>query len=167
MKRISLVIATAVTALTLGAATAHAQPVAPFVPPISITESTEDAVPAQGDGEGVVRTASPVERATAYITAAGDVVVRQLRTCGVGALVGATTSEVSVQNVDVLVNAVGQRLAAVAGGPAAVITVAAYGCLERVLNGIRQNGLFETEAQTAPEASRSERSNSGSSYTGS
>ncbi|MFE3293317.1 hypothetical protein [Rhodococcus sp. NPDC059234] len=83
---------------------------------------------------GVVGPAAKEDVDTAAQSSAGTVVVKAIKECGLGALVGNTTDELSLQNVIVFVNAAGKRLAAVAGGPVAIITVAAQGCVERVID---------------------------------
>ena len=141
MKRIVLVLAALIATVCLGSATVQA---APFVPaPAPAAAATHHPHPPAGYAMGAraaaaggVATAGPIEKATAVATAAGAVVVKTLRACGLGALVGKTSADFSLQNVIVFVNAMGQRLAAVAAGPVAIITVAAYGCVERVLAGL-------------------------------
>ena len=141
MKRIVLVLAALIATVCLGSATVQAAPFVPApAPAAAATDITDDlagdAIGETADDAGVVGTAGPIEKATAVATAAGAVVVKTLRACGLGALVGKTSADFSLQNVIVFVNAMGQRLAAVAAGPVAIITVAAYGCVERVLAGL-------------------------------
>lgn len=95
------------------------------------------AAPAESTGSTAVdalqRAATAEDAETAIQTAAGEIAVKGLRECGLGALVGTTTDELTVKNVIVFVNAAGRRIVAVINGPAAIISVAASGCVERSL----------------------------------
>lgn len=102
--------------------------IADSVPTAPVTEVPVS--PAQSPG--VVGPATSEDAAGAIQSSVGEVIIKTIKQCGLGALVGDTTGELTLQNVIVFVTATGKRLAAIAGGPLAVITIAAQGCIERV-----------------------------------
>lgn len=83
--------------------------------------------------DSITRAASQEDANGAIATAAGEMTVKGLRECGLGALIGNTTDELSVKNVTTFVSAASKRLIAITNGPAAVISLAAGGCVERAL----------------------------------
>ncbi|TQF73264.1 hypothetical protein FK531_06970 [Rhodococcus spelaei] len=142
-KRITIFFTALLLALGLGTGLANASenprgienPAAVVSIADSTTATKVGEVPvAPANSPGVVGPAAREDVDTAAQSSAGTVVVKAIRECGLGALVGNTTSELSLENVIVFVNAAGKRLAAVAGGPVALITVAAQGCMERVID---------------------------------
>ncbi|MFD4293127.1 hypothetical protein ACFWPA_19335 [Rhodococcus sp. NPDC058505] len=96
------------------------------------------AAPAEGGTgstaiETIERAATQEDANGAVQTAVGEMTVKGLRECGLGALIGKTTDEMSVKNVAVFVGAMGKRVVALVEGPAALVSVAAGGCVERTL----------------------------------
>ncbi|MCQ4118119.1 hypothetical protein [Rhodococcus tibetensis] len=134
MRQFFVIVAAALIAVAGSTGSAGAAPAAPATP-----ATTSAVTPDTADSAGVIGPASSADAATAAPSAVGSIIVRTIRECGIGALVGKTTDELTLQNVVVFVNAAGQRLAAVAAGPLAIITVAAYGCLDRALTSLRQD----------------------------
>ncbi|AWK74123.1 hypothetical protein CBI38_23805 [Rhodococcus oxybenzonivorans] len=132
MRQFFVILAAALIAMAASIGSAGAAPAAP-----ATSSTTATVTPDTADSAGLIGPASAADAATAAPSAAGSIIVRTIRECGIGALVGKTTDELTLQNVVVFVNAVGQRLAAVAAGPLAIITVAAYGCIDRALTSLR------------------------------
>ena len=83
--------------------------------------------------DNIQRAAAQEDAQGAVQTAAGDMTGQALRECGLGALIGATTDEMSLKNVGVFVTAAAERVVALAEGPAAIVSLAASGCVERAL----------------------------------
>lgn len=81
----------------------------------------------------ITRAAAQEDAQGAVQTAAGEMTVKALRECGLGALVGKTTDEMSLTNVGVFLTAAAERVVALAEGPAALVSLAASGCVERAL----------------------------------
>ncbi|MGW0040967.1 hypothetical protein [Rhodococcus sp. NPDC003348] len=123
MKRTATVIGALGLTLGLGAGFATAEPV------------TEPAEVSTGSTviDTIERAATAEDAAGAIQTAAGEITVKALRECGLGALIGTATDEATVKNVGVFVSAVSKRILAITNGPAAVISVVAGGCVERSL----------------------------------
>ncbi|QHE71145.1 hypothetical protein [Rhodococcus sp. WAY2] len=132
MRQFFVILAAALIAMAASTGSAGAVETTPQTSTTTAALTSDTTISA-----GVIGVANPADAATAAPSAAGSIIVRTIRECGMGALVGKTTDELSLQNVIVFVNAVGQRLAAVAAGPLAIITVAAYGCIERALTSLR------------------------------
>ncbi len=115
MKRTAVVLGALGLSLGLGAGVASAADTGS-----TVIDNIQRAA-AQEDAQGAVQ------------TAAGDMTVQALRECGLGALIGNTTDETSLKNVGVFVTAAVERVVAVAEGPAAIVSLAASGCVERAL----------------------------------
>ncbi|MFF0816421.1 hypothetical protein ACFYVR_14910 [Rhodococcus sp. NPDC003318] len=138
MKRTATVIGALGLTLGLSAGVATAQPAVAATEQVESIDSTGSTAV-----DALQRAATAEDAETAIQSAAGEIGVKALRECGLGALVGNTTDELTTKNVLVFVNAATKRIIAVINGPAAIISTAAAGCVERALVA------FEVEAKTA------------------
>lgn len=138
MKRTATAIGALGLTLGLGAGVATAQPAVEPTEQVETIDSTGSTAV-----DALQRAATAEDAETAIQTAAGEIGVKALRECGLGALIGNTTDELTTKNVMVFVNAAAKRIVAVINGPAAIVSTAAGGCVERALVA------FDVEAKTA------------------